>query len=158
MRWDLLTGGLARRLGGTRSTASGSVSSGAGTESPSPPTLPEIGAAATMVQLDQMMQRDRHAMAMAQAQMREQLGKKWEQPDDVGIQWNSPTIVNPPRSGPGMLAKLALGAGLLGGGIGLGSALPWFVGKLSAGGAAPVVVPQPDTDTQYQLRLGEPDE
>jgi hypothetical protein len=157
MRWDLLTGGLARRLGGTRGTASGSASSGVATESPSPPTLPEIGAAATMVELDQMMQRERHAMAMAQAQMREQLGKNWEQPDDVGIQWNSPTIVNPPKPGMGTVAKLAVAAGLLGGGIGLGSALPWLLGKLPTGGAAPVVAPT-DIDTQYLLRLGEPDE
>ena len=110
-----------------------------------------------MVQLDQMMQRDRHAMAMAQAQMREHLGKNWEQPDDVGINWNSPTIVNPPKPGLGMAAKLAMAAGLLGGGIGLGSAIPWLLGKLSAGSAASVVVPSQDSDTQYRLRLGEPD-
>ena len=136
---------------------SGTPSSGVATEPPSQPTLPEIDGAANLVQLDQMMQRERHAMAMAQAQMREHLGKNWEQPDDVGINWNSPTIVNPPKPGLGTAAKLAMAAGLLGGGIGLGSAIPWLVGKLSAGSAAPVVVPSQDSDTQYRLRLGEPD-
>ena len=136
----------------------GTPSSGVATEPPSPPTLPEIDGAANLVQLDQMMQRERHAMAMAQAQMREHLGKNWEQPDDVGINWNSPTIVNPPKPGLGTAAKLAVAAGRLGGGIGRGSALPWLLGKLSPGGAAPVVAPQLDSDTQYLLRLGEPDE
>jgi hypothetical protein len=119
--------------------------------------LPEIDAAANLVQLDQMMQQNRHAMSMAEANLRKQLGENWEQPEDVGIQWNSPTIVNPPRSGMGTVAKLAVAAGLLGGGIGLGSAMPWLTGKLSAESAAPVVDPATDTDTQYRLRLGEPD-
>jgi len=135
----------------------GTPSSGVATEPPSPPTLPEIDGAANLVQLDQMMQQNRHAMAMAEANLRKQLGENWEQPEDVGIQWNSPTIVNPPKPGLGTAAKLAMAAGLLGGGIGLGSAIPWLVGKLSAGSAAPVVVPSQDSDTQYRLRLGEPD-
>jgi len=118
--------------------------------------LPEIDAAANLVQLDQMMQQNRHAMAMAEANLRKHLGSDWEQPDDVGINWNSPTIVNPPEPGLGTLAKLAIGAGLLGGGIGLGSAIPWLVGNLSSG-VADVVTPS-DSDTQYRLGLGEPDE
>jgi len=124
------------------------------------PTLEEIGTAANLAQLDQMMQRERHAMAMAQAQMREQLGKNWEQPEDVGIQWNSPTIVNPPpqRSAMGAIGKTLLGAALLGSGVGLGSALPWLLDKLSSRSAAPVVAPVgEDSDTQYRLGLGEPD-
>ena len=136
---------------------SGTQSSGVATEPSSPPTLPEIGAASTMVQLDQMMQKERPAMSMAQAQLREQFGKNWEQPDDVGIHWNSPTIVNPPKPGLGMLAKLAVGAGLLGGGIALGAAIPWLTGKLPPG-AADVVTPSGDSDTRYRLGLGEPDE
>ena len=134
----------------------GTPSSGVGTEPPSQPTLPEIDAAANLVQLDQMMQQNRHAMAMAEANLRKHLGSDWEQPDDVGINWNSPTIVNPPEPGLGTLAKLAIGAGLLGGGIGLGSAIPWLVGNLSSG-VADVVTPS-DSDTQYRLGLGEPDE
>jgi len=55
------------------------------------------------------------------------------------------------------LAKLAVGAALLGGGMGLGSAIPWLVDRLSVGSAAPVVAPATDSDTQYRLRLGEPD-
>jgi len=158
MGWaTLLTGGLAKRIGGIGSMTGGSPHSGVATDPSSPPTLPEIGAAATLAQLDQMMQRDRHAMAMAQAQMREQLGKNWEQPDDVGIQWNSPTIVNPPKPGLGVLAKLAVGAGLLGGGIALGAAIPWLTGKLPSG-ASDVVTPSVDSDTRYRLGLGEPDE
>jgi hypothetical protein len=158
MGWaTLLTGGLAKRIGGIGSMTGGSPHSGVATDPSSPPTLPEIGAAATMVQLDQMMQRDRHAMSMAQAQLREQFGKNWEQPDDVGIQWNSPTIVNPPKPGLGMLAKLAVGAGLLGGGVGLGMAIPWLTGNLSRD-AVEVVTPLEDSDTRYRLGLGEPDE
>ena len=76
----------------------------------------------------------------------------------MAINWNSPTIVTHPKAGMGMVAKLAMAAALLGGGLGLGSAIPWLTGKLSAGSAAPVVDPSTDTDTQYRLRLGEPDE
>ena len=96
----------------------GTPSSGVATEPPSPPTLPEIDGAANLVQLDQMMQRERHAMAMAQAQMREHLGKNWEQPDDVGINWNSPTIVNPPKPGLGTPPPPRGGGGRGGGGGG----------------------------------------
>ena len=137
---------------------SGTASSGVATETPSPPTLPEIDAVANLTQLEEMVRQNRHAMSMAEANLRKQLGDNWKQPDDVGINWNSPTIVNPPKPGLGTAAKLAMAAGLLGGGIGLGSAIPWLVGKLSTGGAAPVVAPQLDSDTQYLLRLGEPDE
>ena len=112
---------------------------------------------ANLMGLEEMTRQNRHAMSMAQAQLREQLGKNWEQPEDVAINWNSPTIVNHPKSGIGTVAKFGMEAGLLGGGIGLGSAMPWLLGKLSTGSAAPVVVPSEDNDTQYRLRLGEPD-
>ena len=106
--------------------------------------------------LEEMTRQNRHAMSMAQAQLREHLGKNWEQPEDVAINWHSPTIVNQPETGMGTLAKLAIGAALLGGGIGLGSAIPWLIGNLSSG-VADVVTPS-DSDTQYRLGLGEPDE
>jgi hypothetical protein len=111
---------------------------------------------ANLMGLEEMMRQNRHAMSMAQAQLREHLGKNWEQPEDVAINWHSPTIVNQPETGMGTLAKLAIGAALLGGGIGLGSAIPWLIGNLSSG-AADVVTPS-DSDTQYRLGLGEPDE
>jgi hypothetical protein len=112
---------------------------------------------ANLMGLEEMTRQNRHAMSMGQAQLRKHLGDNWEQPEDVAINWNSPTIVNHAKPGMGTVAKLAMAAGLLGGGIGLGSAIPWLTGKLSAGSAAPVVAPATDTDTQYQLGLGEPD-
>lgn len=153
----LLSGGVANLTGGIEATASGSTSSGPATMNGSPPTFAEIDGMANLMGLEEMSRQNRHAMSMAQAQLREQLGKNWEQPEDVAINWNSPTIVNHPKAGMGTLAKLAVGAGLLGGGIGLGSAIPWLTDRLSAGSAAPVVDPATDTDTQYRLRLGEPD-
>ena len=111
---------------------------------------------ANLMGLEEMSRQNRHAMAMGQAQLSKHLGDNWEQPEDVAINWNSPTIVNHPKAGMGTLAKLAIGAGLLGGGIGLGSAIPWLVGNLSSG-VADVVTPS-DSDTQYRLGLGEPDE
>jgi len=154
----LLTGGVANLIGGRKATTSGSPSSGPATMNGSPPTFAEIDGMANLMGLEEMGRQNRHAMSMAQAQLREQLGKNWEEPEDVAINWNSPTIVNHPKAGMGMVAKLAMAAALLGGGLGLGSAIPWLTGKLSAGSAAPVVDPSTDTDTQYRLRLGEPDE
>ena len=153
----LLSGGVAKLTGGRETTASGTPSSGQGTVNGSPPTSAEIDGMANLIGLEEMTRQNRHAMAMAQAQLREHLGKNWEQPEDVAINWNSPTTVNQSAPGMGTLAKLAVAAGLLGGGIGLGSAMPWLTGKLSAESAAPVVDPATDTDTQYRLRLGEPD-
>ena len=153
----LLSGGVEKLIGGRKVTASGSPSSGQGTVNGSPPTCVEIDGMANLMGLEEMARQNRHAMSMAQAQLREQLGKNLEQPEDVAINWNSPTTVNQPAPGMGTVAKLAVAAGLLGGGIGLGSALPWLLGKLPTGGAAPVVAPT-DIDTQYLLRLGEPDE
>ena len=152
----LLSGGVAKLTGGPETTASGSQSSGQGTVNGSPPTSAEIDGMANLMGLEEMMRQNRHAISMGQAQLREQLGKNWEQPEDVAINWHSPTIVNQPERGMGTLAKLAIGAGLLGGGIGLGSAIPWLVGNLSSG-VADVVTPS-DSDTQYRLGLGEPDE
>ena len=152
----LLTGGVANLTGGIEATASGSTSSGPATMNGSPPTFAEIDGMANLMGLEEMSRQNRHAMSMAQAQLREQLGKNWEQPEDVAINWNSPTIVNHPKAGMGTLAKLAMGAGLLGGGIALGSAMPWLLANLSSG-AADVVTPS-DSDTQYRLGLGEPDE
>ena len=153
----MLTGGVANLIGGRKATASGSPSSGPGTVNGSPPTSAEIDGMANLMGLEEMTRQNRHAMSMGQAQLRKHLGDNWEQPEDVAINWNSPTIVNHAKPGMGTVAKLAMAAGLLGGGIGLGSAIPWLTGKLSAGSAAPVVAPATDTDTQYQLGLGEPD-
>lgn len=140
---------------------SGSESCGAETPRESLPTLPEIAAAATLAQLDQTLAENRHAMAMGEAQLRQHLGDNWRKPEDVGITWNSPTIINPekPRGSGSLIGKLGLAAALLGGGAGLGSAATWLVGRLSSGSAAAVVVPSTDidTDTQYRLGLGEPD-
>ena len=91
----------------------GSTPSGAATPEKSVPTLPEIDAMATVAGLDQQMRNHRHAMAMGAAQLREHYGAKFEEPDDVGITWNSPTINHPPSNG---LARLGLGA--LAGGLG----------------------------------------
>ena len=154
----LLTGGVANLAGGRKATASGSPSSGLGTVNGSPPTSAEIDGMANLMGLEEMSRQNRHAMAMGQAQLSKHLGDNWEQPEDVAINWNSPTIVNHPKAGMGTLAKLAIGAGLLGGGIGLGSAIPWLTDRLSSGSAAPVVAPSTDSDTQYRLGLGEPDE
>ena len=153
---QLLSGGVMSLLGGQKTTTSGSPSSGLGTMNGSPPTFAEIDGMANLMGLEEMGRQNRHAMSMAQAQLREHLGKNWEEPEDVAINWNSPTIVTQAKPGMGTLAKLAVGAGLLGGGIGLGSAIPWLVGNLSSG-AAGVVTPS-DSDTQYRLGLGEPDE
>ena len=153
----LLSGGVEKLIGGRKVTASGAPSSGQGTVNGSPPTCVEIDGMANLMGLEEMARQNRHAMSMAQAQLREQLGKNWEQPEDVAINWNSPTIVNQSKPSLGMLAKLAIGAGLLGGGIGLGVAIPWLMGNLSPG-AAGVVTPAGDSDTRYRLGLGEPDE
>ena len=91
----------------------GSTPSGAATSEKSVPTLSEIDAMATVAGLDQQMRNHRHAMAMGAAQLREHYGAKFEEPDDVGITWNSPTINHPPSNG---LARLGLGA--LAGGLG----------------------------------------
>lgn len=141
------------------STQNGERSYNPATPNVSRPTLPGINEAGMLVAMDQDMQNHQHVLSMAKAQAKQQLGDDYCEPDgdDVGINWNSPTIVNHPKAGMGTLAKLAVGAGLLGGGIGLGSAIPWLVDRLSAGSAAPVVAPATDTDTQYRLRLGEPD-
>ena len=140
-------------------TQNGERSCNPATPNVSRPTLPGINEAGMLVAMDQDMQNHQHVLSMAKAQAKQQLGDDYCEPDgdDVGINWNSPTIVNHPKAGMGTLAKLAVGAGLLGGGIGLGSAIPWLVDRLSAGSAAPVVAPATDTDTQYRLRLGEPD-
>ena len=127
----LLSGGVANLIGGRQATASGSQSSGQGTVNGSPPTCAEIDGMANLMGLEEMTRQNRHAMSMAQAQLREHLGKNWEQPEDGAINWHSPTIVNQPETGMGTLAKRAIGAALLGGGIGLGSAIPWLVGNLS---------------------------
>jgi len=152
-----LLGGMTGRRNGTASTLTGASCSTAATPSGSQPTLPEIDAMASVVQLEEMTRQNRHAMSMGQAQLRQHLGENWQEPDEVGINWNSPTTVNyGQRGGIGTLAKLAVGAALLGSGLGLGSAIPWLIGKLAAG-AAPVVAPSHDADTQYRLGLGEPD-
>lgn len=143
-----------KRASAKQSTTNGSRSSGAETGKPSRPTSPEIDGAALLVQLDEMMKQNAHALAMGQAQMRSQLGDAWREPEDVGIKWNSPTTVTVGSRGGGGIGKLALGAGLLLGGVGLGAAIPWLLGKLSAPEAAPAAV---DTDTRYQLGLGDPD-
>ena len=153
----LLSGGVEKLIGGRKVTASGSPSSGQGTVNGSPPTCVEIDGMANLMGLEEMARQNRHAMSMAQAQLREQLGKNWEQPEDVAINWNSPTIVNQPKPGMGTLAKLAIGAGLLGGGVGLGAAIPWLMGNLTSD-ASDVVTPSGDSDTRYRLGLGEPDE
>jgi hypothetical protein len=152
----LLSGGVASLIGGRKATASGSQSSGPGTVNGSPPTCAEIDGMANLMGLEEMSRQNRHAMSMAQAQLREQLGKNWQEPDDVAINWNSPTILNHPEAGIWTVAKMAVAAALLGGGIVLGSAMPWLLGNLSSG-AADVVAPS-DSDTQYRLGLGEPDE
>jgi len=142
-------------------TQNGERSYNPATPNVSRPTLPGINEAGMLVAMDQDMQNHQHVLSMAKAQAKQQLGDDYCEPDgdDVGINWNSPTTVNygSQKSGMSGLAKLAVGAALLGGGLGLGSAIPWLTGKLSAGSAAPVVAPATDTDTQYQLGLGEPD-
>ena len=139
-------------------TQNGERSYNPATPNVSRPTLPGINEAGMLVAMDQDMQNYQHVLSMAKAQAKQQLGDDYCEPDgdDVGINWNSPTIVNPPKPGLGTLAKLAIGAGLLGGGMGLGSAIPWLLGNLSSV-AADVVTPS-DSDTQYRLGLGEPDE
>ena len=153
----LLSGGVAKLTGGRETTASGTPSSGQGTVNGSPPTSAEIDGMANLMGLEEMTRQNRHSMSMAQAQLREQLGKNWQEPDDVAINWNSPTTVHQSAPGTGTVVRLAMAAGLFGGGICLGSAITWLAGNLSAAGAAPVVVPSTDIDTQYRLRLGEPD-
>jgi len=155
MRWDLLIGGLGKPGAAKRGTSNGSPPSGAGTAPPSAPTSPEMAAAVTMTQLDQMMKENAHVLAMGKAQLRKHLGADWEEPDDVSITWNSPTTTNYGSRG-GALGKLAMGAALLAGGVGLGSALPWLSGKVAAPPAAAAA--GEDTDTRYSLGLGDPDE
>lgn len=150
-----LAGGLMKRASAKASTTNGSRSSGAETGKPSRPTSPEIDGAALLVQLDEMMKQNAHALAMGQAQMRSQLGDAWQEPEDVGIKWNSPTTVTVGSRGGG-LGKLAVGAALLAGGVGLGAGIPWLLGKLSAPAAAAPAAGV-DTDTLYQLGLGAPD-
>ena len=94
---------------------SGSESCGVETPSESQPTLPEIAAAATLAQLDQMLAENRHAMSMGEAQLRQHLGDNWRKPEDVGITWNSPTIINPekPRGSASLTGKSGSAAALL---------------------------------------------
>ncbi len=76
--------------------------------------------------------------------------------DEMGdnIRLNSPTIIHPPPSnGIGMLAKLAIGAGLLGTGAGAGMGVVTILDALTKEDSAPVV---PGIDTTLDWRLGTP--
>lgn len=111
-----LIGGLATRLTKTDSTESGSTPSGTPTESQ--PTLLGLHDAALAQQVAQQGRMDRHSMAMAAAQMREQWGSNWRDPAEDVINLNSPTTIHHHPPGGGLLPKLLMGAGLLAGGGG----------------------------------------
>lgn len=136
----------------------GSPSSTPGTPPASSPTSTEIDGLANLYRIEEMVAQSRHAMSMGEAQLRQHLGEHWEKPDEVGINWNSPTTLNYGSRGGGAIGKLAVGAALLAGGVGLGSALPWLLGKLSAPPAAAAAAAGEDADTRYSLGLGDPDE
>lgn len=75
--------------------------------------------------------------------------------DDVGLQVGDNTVTHNhyPAKSTSWLAKAALGAALLGGGAGVGVAVPWLLGAFDSVASPP---PVEDRDTQFELRLVPP--
>ena len=116
----------------------GSPRSGPATARRSRSTLPDLAAMATAAELEQSIANQRHAMAMAEANLRRHYGEDWQEPDDVAISWNSPTTTHYHGGGLGRLGGPILAA-LGGGAAALGVAA--VLGAFATSGPGPAAPP-----------------
>ena len=108
--------------------------------------MPDLAAMATAAELEQSIRNHRHAMSMAEANLRKHFRDDWQEPDDVAISWNSPTT-HYHGGGLGRLGGMVLAA--MGGGVaslGVAAALGAFA-TFGPGPATP-----PDT-TEWDITI-----